>query len=236
MRPPDGLPRRAIVVAHGEASRRAVLDESWPGWSDGVGIVVAADGGVALADALGLAVDRWVGDADSVDPKRLAELRARSIAIDAVPTAKDESDTELAVLAALELGARDMVILGALGGRRIDHTLANVALLAHPALAGRSAWLLSETARLSLVRAPAAGGGAVTRDLGGRIGDLVTLLPFGGTVEGITTHGLRYPLRDEPLHVGPARGLSNVRDHAAAAVVVQRGLLLVCEAPATLGP
>ena len=70
--------------------------------------------------------------------------------------------------------------------------------------------------------------------LHGRIGDVVTLLPFGGDVRGITTDGLRFPLRDEPLRLGPARGLSNVRLSQTAAVTVREGLLLVIESPATL--
>ena len=48
------------------------------------------------------------------------------------------------------------------------------------------------------------------------------------------TGGLRYPLADEPLPAGPARGLSNVRDAPEAWVVVRRGFLLVVESPATL--
>jgi thiamine pyrophosphokinase len=53
-------------------------------------------------------------------------------------------------------------------------------------------------------------------------------------VEGVTTRGLAYPLLDEPLPVGPARGLSNVRSAPDAAVSVRRGLLLVVESPARL--
>ena len=228
--------RRAIVVAHGEMSRRAALDTAWPGWSAGVDIVVAADGGIALADALGLAVDRWVGDGDSVDTGRLAELATQGVTVDRVPAAKDESDAELALLAAMDMGATEIVVLGALGGARLDHTLANVALLAHPGLADRAVWLVSEGARASLVRAPARDGEPAVRDLSGRTGDVVTLLPLGGEVEGVTTRGLRYPLRDEALLVGPARGLSNVRDETNAGVTVRRGLLLVCEVPVTLVP
>jgi thiamine pyrophosphokinase len=71
-------------------------------------------------------------------------------------------------------------------------------------------------------------------NLGGRIGDIVTLLPLGGDAEGITTDGLRYALRNEPLRLGPARGLSNVRLSPTAAVTVRTGLLLVIESPATL--
>ena len=57
----------------------------------------------------------------------------------------------------------------------------------------------------------------------------MTLLPFGGDVTGITTRGLAYALRDEPLVVGPARGLSNIRDAIDAAVTVRSGRLLVVE-------
>jgi thiamine pyrophosphokinase len=57
----------------------------------------------------------------------------------------------------------------------------------------------------------------------------VSLLPLGGAVQGVTTHGFRFPLRDEPLHPGPARGLSNVRTAHDAAVTVGSGTLLVVE-------
>ena len=49
---------------------------------------------------------------------------------------KDESDTELCLLTALDRGATHIRLLGALGGTRIDHELANVSLLAHPRLDG----------------------------------------------------------------------------------------------------
>ncbi len=65
--------------------------------------------------------------------------------------------------------------------------------------------------------------------LEGRPGDVVSLLPFDNRVEGIRTEGLRYPLHDEDLETGPARGLSNVRLVAAAAVTVRRGRLLIVE-------
>ena len=74
----------------------------------------------------------------------------------------------------------------------------------------------------------------VERRLAGRSGDLVSLLPMGPGVEGVTTDGLAYPLRDEPLPIGGARGLSNVRVATEARVVLRRGLLLIVESPARL--
>ena len=73
--------------------------------------------------------------------------------------------------------------------------------------------------------------GPARATLAGRPGDLVTLLPFAGAAEGITTEALRYPLADETLEPGPARGLSNVRLAPAASVDLRRGRLLIVEVP-----
>jgi len=219
----------ALVAADGEVGDRATIDASWPGWADHIGLVVAADGGAAGARHLGFAVDLLVGDGDSIEPSELARLVDAGVAIRRAARDKDESDTELAVAAAVELGAAAVVIVGALGGRRFDHALANVGLLAHPALGGRPCCLLSPHSRIRLLTGPA------RLDLPGRLGDVVSLLPFGDAVAGVTTSGLAYPLADEPLPAGPARGLSNVRQAAIAAVEIREGRLLVVETPATLG-
>jgi len=224
----------ALILADGDGPAREDLDATWPGWDSAVGLVVAADGGARLAAPLGVAIDRWVGDGDSLPEDEIAALEATGIPLERTSRDKDESDTELAVLAALRLGADGVVIVGGLGGPRIDHALANIGLLAMPALAGRRAILLDGRSRVSLIRGPGLDGAAVPVPLAGRAGDIVSLLPLGPGVEGVTTIGLRYPLADEPLPPGGARGLSNVRSTANAAVVVRRGLLLVVESPATL--
>ncbi len=170
--------------------------------------------------------DLVVGDADSLGPGGLADVRRAGIPVEVAAEAKDESDLELAVLAALRRGATQLTILGALGGPRFDHALANAWLLALPALAGRPAVLLDATCRVRLLDAHQ---GPVGVALAGAPGDLVSLLPFGGDASGVTTDGLLYPLRDEPLRIGPARGLSNVRPAAEARVSLRSGRLLIVE-------
>jgi thiamine pyrophosphokinase len=226
----------ALILADGDAPARRELDIAWPGWDDDVGLVVAADGGARHAGALGVAVDVWVGDGDSIDEATLRALEASGVPIERSRQDKDESDAELAVLAALRRGAWGVVVVGGLGGPRIDHALANIGLLALPDLGDRPAVLIDARTRISLVRAPGPGGAAVHRILTGRPGDLVSLLPMGRGVLGVTTDGLAYPLRDEPLPFGPARGLSNVRTATESSVIVRDGLLLIVESPATLKP
>ena len=131
-------------------------------------------------------------------------------------------------------GPTRIVVLGGLGGARLDHALANVGLLADPALRDIPTILLHPRARVSLISAPGPDGRPVRRPLPGPIDGLVSLLPQGDGVVGVTTFGLAYPLADEPLPAGPARGLSNVRVAADAWVEVRAGRLLVVEGPATL--
>lgn len=226
---PSGL--HAILVADGDVAPRSDLDAAWPGWDTGVGLVVAADGGALRARALGLEPDVVVGDWDSLPAAELERLRARGAELIELRPDKDESDTEIALLATVGRGATRVTVLGAFGGRRLDHALANVALLAHPAVAGCDIVLLDGSARASLIAAPDGAGRPVTRPLPGRVGDLVSLLPLGGDANGVTTRGLRFSLRHEPLRLGPARGLSNVREAETAEVELDDGLLLVVEHP-----
>jgi thiamine pyrophosphokinase len=224
----------ALILADGDAPTRSALDLAWPGWDDAIEMVVAADGGARHAAGLEVAIDLWVGDGDSIGAEALSALEAAGVPLERSESAKDESDTELAIAAAIRLGADAIVVVGALGGPRIDHALANIGLLAMPLLAGRRATILDAYSRIELIRAPGPRGEPVDHPLPGAIGGLVSLLPVGGGVEGVTTRGLAYPLNDEALPAGPARGLSNVRTAPDATVVVRRGFLLVVESPATL--
>jgi thiamine pyrophosphokinase len=223
-------PAGAIILADGDAPSRVRLDAAWPGWADGIDLVVAADGGARHAENLQLRIDVWVGDGDSVDEALLARLEAAGVEIRRVPVDKDETDAELGLRTALAAGSQRVVILGALGGRRLDHALANVALLEQPALATVDAVLFdAQATRVSLLAGPGA------RDLAGTEGDLVSLIPRGATAHGVTTRNLRYPLRGEDLELGRTRGVSNVRTSAVARVSLESGRLLVIETPATVG-
>jgi thiamine pyrophosphokinase len=227
-------PARTLILADGAVPTRAELDAAWPGWDAGAGFVVAADGGARHAPVFGLRLDRWVGDGDSIDDATLAELAAAGVGLRHAAPDKDESDTELALLEAIAEGAGEIIILGALGGVRIDHALANVGLLQHPDLRGRPVTLFDERAtRISLLEA---GGDGSGRAFEGRAGDLVSLLPLGGPAGGVTTDGLRYPLADEPLELGRSRGLSNVRSAPLARISLRSGRLLVIETPARFRP
>ena len=66
-------------------------------------------------------------------------------------------------------------------------------------------------------------------DLRGRPGDLCSLLAVGGEAVGVTTDGLRFPLRGEALRPGSTRGVSNELTGSVATVTVEGGTLLALQ-------
>lgn len=222
---------RIVIIANGAPPAQSDIDR----WLRAGDLLLCADGGARAALALGLAPQHVIGDFDSLAEAELIELQRRGATLHRHPTHKDETDLELALTMAVSLpsssgpsgrtagnASREIIILGAMGGR-IDHELANMLLLAMPALKGARAMLAHGNERLFLIDAR---DGETTAHLRGSAGDIVSLLPFGGDAHGITTAGLEYPLRDESLFVGPARGVSNVMLTGEAHVVLGAGMLL----------
>ena len=134
------------------------------------------------------------------------------------PAAKDETDLELALLLARRrYPDAETIIFGGFGGR-LDQTLANVLLLAHPQLLGHPVRFVEGRETAWLVRDWTA--------MDGRPGDAVSLIPLGGPARLVATTGLRWPLRDEILEFGPARGISNEMTAGRATVELASGFLL----------
>lgn len=182
--------------------------------------VVAADSGLTQAVALGRHVDLAVGDFDSVDLVALQAAADAGTTIERHPVAKDETDLELGLAAAVAHGAARVIVVGGHGGR-VDHFIAGALLLASD--------------RFASVRITAHVGAAVlnvVRDevvLAGQAGSLVSLLPVGGDAVEVWTDGLEYKLCGETLRAGSTRGVSNVMEATTATVTVGSGVLLVVQ-------
>jgi thiamine pyrophosphokinase len=214
--------QQALVVADGDVDMALLgelaRDADPPPW------LIAADGGAARVLEAGLEPDIVVGDFDSLAPAERARLEALGVSLREADRDKDESDMELCLLTALEAGVRRIIVLGALGVVRPEHTVANLLLLADPRLDGLEVVVAGRGSRCWRI---GNGDGAGETRIEGTARDYVSLFPLGGPVDGVTTSGLRFPLADATLPPGPSLGLSNELLGTEAQVTTRRGCLLI---------
>ena len=179
--------------------------------------VIAADSGAELALELGLRVDLVVGDFDSISPATLETVERSGAGIERYPAAKDVSDLELALVAALAFDPARIVVLGGAEGR-LDHLFGELLLLAADAFSR-----VEIDAQLGAAAAHVIRG---ERVLAGSAGELISLFAVHGPATGVVTEGLVYELRGELLIPGSSRGLSNIFAASQASVMVEGGVVL----------
>lgn len=185
------------------------------GGAGGFDLVIAADGGVDVARRLGRPVDLVVGDLDSASPGGLDWARSCGARIERHPAAKDSTDLELALARACA-EAQSVHVIGSLWGR-VDHAAAGLAVLASDRWSHVAVSASIDGARVDVVRG--------RRALGGRAGELLSLVAVGGPAR-VTTTGLEYPLEKSLLDPAEARGISNVIVTPPPVVEVSSGAVL----------
>ncbi len=179
--------------------------------------VVAADSGVDRALEVGVAIEVAVGDFDSVTAAGLEAVRAAGARIEQHPPEKDATDLELALDVAAGFSPRRILVLGSDGGR-LDHLLSTLLLLGSERFARFEIDATLGAATVHVIRGE--------RRIAGDVGELISLFALHGPANGVTTEGLRFPLRGETLEPGSSRGVSNVFATSNVRVELERGVLL----------
>ena len=208
---------RAVVFVNGEIADYDAAAR----WLHRDDYLVAADGGASHMEALGLSPDVIVGDLDSIDKRLLARLQADGAEVEKHPAAKDATDLELAIARAISDGAKEILLIGALGGR-LDQTLANLLILA------QQDWnvplAIAEGNQLArMLRGPQ------QLTLTGPTGGYVSAAALSDEVTGVTYQGLEYPLVNATLRLGSTRGISNTLATSPAQISIDKGILLVIQ-------
>ena len=182
-------------------------------------LVIAADSGYDNARSLGVAVDVLVGDMDSISAAGLAEAKELGVTVERSPVDKDATDLELAIDAAVRLGATHVTIYAGEGGS-FGHLL-GIAL-------GLTDKHWAEVPIVWRI-----GGARVYRSLpsfpvrfSSEMGSTVTVVPIGDAT-GVTATGLRWPLDNADLERGTTLGISNVSTAPVLSISVRTGALLI---------
>jgi len=215
--------RRVVIISNGQ-----VRDVSYIApFIRSSDYVIAVDGGLKQAQRLGVRVDMLLGDFDSLPEEEALKLAGTGVRVMRYPREKDQTDTHLALEYAVRSGASEVIMLAALGGR-IDHALANLWLLPAYHSAGCPVTVVGDDNIVHLVKDQIS--------MHGRPGEYVSLLPVTPEARGITTSGLRYPLKNGTLRWGESLGISNEFLSEHARITLTSGMLFVIRANPVSNP
>ncbi|PZN11898.1 MAG: thiamine diphosphokinase [Bacillota bacterium] len=216
----DGSEPHAVVVAGGNLGAPELRAEAERLVATAA-FCVAADGGLRLLRAVGRWPDVLVGDFDTLSRREVEEAEAAGVTVLRFPTAKDATDSELALDLVEERGGpRRVYLIGGVGDR-MDHTLANLMMAARLCLEGRDVTIIAASAHI----APLVGPGRVC--FSGRPGQPVSLIPLTPCLTGVTTEGLVYPLKEATLRFGTTLAVSNELAGERGAFSARAGRALV---------
>ena len=174
--------------------------------------IIAADGGLAHVQKLGITPHGILGDFDS-----LGYIPRDSTVF---PVEKDDTDAMLAVRKGLELGFREFYLYGSLDGPRLDHTVANFQTLQYLADRGAVGYLIGKDYIVTVVkdgklRFPAACTG------------IFSVFCMGADAEGVTIRGGKFEVENVRRTAGFPLGVSNHFTGNEVTVSVEKGSLLV---------
>ncbi len=176
--------------------------------------VIACDRGYEYARRCGIRPDLLVSDFDSYD----GEVEA-SIPLRRFPSEKDDTDTVIALRAAIEMGFARADLYCALGGR-LDHTLANLQAAVFAQKQGLSVRILSPDTRIfTLMR------GSLT--LPKVEGFSLSVFAAEDRCGGVNIRGAKYELDGVELTDSFPLGVSNEWREAEATISVESGVLLI---------
>jgi thiamine pyrophosphokinase len=194
--------------------------------------VFAVDKGLEYADALGLVPDWIIGDFDTVDNEILnryqkkVEMGELKSHIEAFPPKKDATDTELALMKAVEEQATEITLLAATG-TRVDHVLANMNLLLQAEQAGIMCYMVDETNRIQLLSHETRRSCEILKSE--QFGAYLSVIPMSCKVKGLTLFGVEYPLNMAQIEQGSSLTVSNLITDECAYVSLVEGRIWVIE-------
>lgn len=205
------MKKSCIMVSAGPVAENQCIPEAFA-----ESFVIACDAGWKNCNKLGLTPDLVLGDFDSSEaPKQDGVV--------VLPKEKDDTDTHYAARQAVEKSFDQVLMLGALGGARMEHTLANIGTALWLEQQGVHTTLMNEKSRVSIVLP----GKARTFVQNGY--QYISLFPLEGKVEDITLTGAKYSLQHASLDMSYPVGVSNEWNSDKITILTQKGALLVVE-------
>ena len=185
-------------------------------------VLMAADRGLDFFRETGLTPDLADGDFDSLSDEGKSYLKSLSgTEIVKLQPEKDDTDTQSTLNLAIQRGAKEILILGATGGR-MDHFIGNLGLLMLGYQKGVRVILADAQNYICLVES----GQILRKDR--QFGKFVSFFAAWEDVEGLTLKGFKYPL--DHFHLRTAEcglTISNEIQEEQAEITYEKGNLMM---------
>lgn len=202
-----------LIFANGDIS---TTDWIWP-YVEKSTALIAADGGARHLLNMGLTPDVIVGDVDSLSTINYEQLVAEGTKPILGHVEKNETDLEMALNYSVQTYDVEIFVFGWSGGR-LDQTISNMLMLAHPVLNGSRITLADAHQKVWFVDDATV--------VEGSVGDTLSLIPVGGDAHVRMSEGLKWPLINDRLLFGYSRGVSNTMTSARATLEGVGGKIL----------
>ncbi|UBH14008.1 thiamine diphosphokinase [Macrococcus armenti] len=162
------------------------------------------------------------GDFDSIDENERARIE-NEIEIDYLPAEKNETDLEVALQYAKDLGYQKVFIHGATGGR-LDHFLGNLQTLLHPeVLLSQSEFIMVNDQ--NTIQVLAAGTHIIEKEYDKKY---ISFIPVNDGVI-LTLEGFKYDVERFEVNLGITRTVSNEFQSTRAEVTVEQGMVYIIQ-------
>lgn len=204
---------RAIIVGGGIPPQKSLIQK----YMIGDYRVFAADSGANILNEYDIKVDYLLGDFDSINADVLNKFMEEE-KITRLPKEKDFTDTHVAVLNAINMGADEIVLLGCTG-KRIDHFMANICLLKVIMESGIKGYIVDDINEIYLIDK--------STIINGRKGEVFSLFSYCEDTEELTITGAKYPLNNYYLKQGENLTVSNEFEDEQVEILFKKGTLLL---------
>lgn len=208
---------KILIISNGTIEDKSILVNA----IDEADYIICADGGAKYFIDLDTYPDIIVGDLDSIDEKTLSKMKRKNIKFYKFPEKKDKTDTELAIDYAVEIGGKEITLLGAIG-TRLDHTLGNIMLLKKLLKKGIKSKIINAHNEIY-----------ITKDylsLEGTEKDYISLIPLTEVVRGVTLKGFEYETTNKDFMMDSSFGISNKIINGKGEIEIKEGICLIIKA------
>ena len=199
--------RRGIIIAGGTISgdiSNYIRDNDY---------IICADIGYKYAFSNDIKPNLIIGDFDS------SEIPSGFPDIIKLNVEKNDTDTQHCIDYLCGMGIKDIIIFGATGGERIDHTIANLQLLEYGENKGLNIILINDNVKITILNKG-------TLKISGEVCDLVSVFAIN-KAKGITYKGFKYPLNNGIIKSDNPYGVSNELAEKDGFITVKKGKLLI---------